>query len=79
MRKLRTNLRFAVEPLKVKMTNDKKVINFGLYPKGKTLEKKIKNYNKNWKKAEKAVKKGKIINLTDLLSQAEQLHIEKQN
>jgi len=44
-------------------------------PKSKTLQGKIAAYNRNWKKVEAAVKSGQTICLTDLMSQAEDIHL----
>ena len=56
---------------------NKNIVSFGLKPKGETAEEMQKNYEKNWDRAEKAVKQGKVINLSDLMSQAEQIHLKK--
>lgn len=46
--------------------------------KNKTLQGKISEYEKNWEKAEKAVTKGQVICLTDLMIQAENIHLARQ-
>lgn len=45
--------------------------------KNKTLKDKISEYNQNWNKAEAAIKTGQTICLTDLMSQAEDIHLTK--
>ena len=44
-------------------------------PKSKTLQGKIAAYNQHWEKAEAAIKTGQTICLTDLMSQAEDIHL----
>jgi|GEM_PF-2685249 len=44
-------------------------------PKSKTLKGKIAAYNRNWDKAEAAVKSGQTICLSDLIGQAEDIHL----
>ena len=43
--------------------------------KNKTLKGKISEYEKNWDKAEEAIKKGQVICLSDLIGQAEDIYL----
>jgi hypothetical protein len=45
--------------------------------KAKTLKGKLSAYEKNWEKAEKAIKEGQTICLSDLIIQAEDIHLTK--
>ena len=49
------------------------------FPKleNKTLKGKISEYEKNWDKAEQAVKKGQPICLSDLIGQAENIYLTR--
>jgi len=58
-------------------TPETEVVSFGMELHGATREQRIAEYNANWNKAEEAAKAGKTICLTDLMCQAEQLHLEK--
>ena len=52
-----------------------KVVRFST--KAKTLRGKISTYEKNWKKAKKSIEEGKIICLTDLMAQAEDIYLTR--
>ena len=45
--------------------------------KAKTLKSKIVEYENNWQKAKKAVTAGQVICLTDLMIQAEDIHLTR--
>ena len=61
----------------MKTLDGKEVVEFGMELKGETREERELEYNTNWRKAEEASNSGKVICLSDLMCQAEQLHIEK--
>lgn len=52
-----------------------KVVRFST--KAKTLRGKISAYEKNWEKAKKSIEKGKVICLTDLMVQAEDIYLTR--
>lgn len=58
------------------MAEQDKVLRFGMRVTGKTRAERVKKYQKNWDKAEEAVNEGKVICLSDLMCQAEQLHLD---
>lgn len=58
------------------MTQEQEVVGFGMELTGATREERVAEYKANWRKAEEASSQGKVICLSDLICQAEQLHIE---
>lgn len=54
----------------------KPLISFGMELTGATREERVRQFHKNLDDAEQAAREGKVIVLSDLICQAEQLHIE---
>ena len=61
----------------MKTQDGKEVVEFGMELKGATREERELEYNANWRKAVEASQSGKVICLSDLICQSEQLHMER--